>query len=683
MTAQAADRRSQAPVVRTRYLLAIDAICILSAFVLGLLARYESVPQVLTLLRTTWGLMVLSLVVRMLLNRWYRLYSRMWRYASVQEAFQIVKITGLAGLTMYVTNFLILPFLGWSHIPSRSAIIFDWLFNLVFLGGSRLILRVGLNWLSVHNKHVLGKLSPYHRHVVIMGAGDMGTMVARMMQDNPELGYEPVGFTDDDSSKHSMHIRGLPVLGDRNDIPRIAKDQHVTEVVIAMSSAPQNAIDDICRICASVSLPTRVIPSLQDLVAGTLTVNQLRQWRQVNGHDGPDTLPMASTGTSFRLNNILVTGGAGFIGSNFVRYMLEKHRDYRIVVYDKLTYAGNLDNLRGLRDAFGKRFVFVQGDICDSAQVVAAMTVHEIDTIVNFAAETHVDRSLMEPDSFLNTNIYGTRTLLEAARQFRVVRYHQVSTDEVYGQVMRGSFCEEDPLETRSPYSASKAAADLLVHAYFASFGVPMTITRASNNIGPYQYPEKAVPLFITNALDDQPLPIYGDGLYVRDYQYVLDHCAGIDIILHNGVIGEIYNLGGGNELAAIDLASKILDRLGKPQSLIQLVTDRAGQDRRYSLNCSKAMSLGWHPEWAFDKALDATIEWYLANEWWWRKIKNGEYRHYYAKQYSERLEDAVHQVLAAPGESLHASSNQRPVGVPQGNIDVTTAAEVAELSGS
>jgi dTDP-glucose 4,6-dehydratase len=295
-----------------------------------------------------------------------------------------------------------------------------------------------------------------------------------------------------------------------------------------------------------------------------------------------------------------------------------------------------------LKETYGDRYVFVRSDICDYAQVSAAIESYDIDTIVNFAAESHVDRSLMNPDSFLNTNIYGTYTLLRAARHYRILRYHQVSTDEVYGQVIRGSFGEEDPLETRSPYSASKAAAGLLVHAYFNSFGVPATITRGSNNIGPYQYPEKVVPLFIINALDDKPLPVYGDGLYVRDYQYVLDHCRGIDLVLHRGAPGEIYNLGSGNEMAALDLARTLLDKLGKPQSLIYLVADRPGQDRRYSLNCAKIKALGWTPQWELDRSLDDTIEWYVENEWWWRKLMGAEYWQFYDRQYRERLAHAV-----------------------------------------
>ena len=335
------------------------------------------------------------------------------------------------------------------------------------------------------------------------------------------------------------------------------------------------------------------------------------------------------------MRNLLVTGGAGFIGSNFVRYLLDKYPDYRVVVYDKLTYAGNLDNLLDIRD--DPRYTFVRGDICDTAKVEAVVQEHDIDAIVNFAAETHVDRSLMQPGSFIQTDVYGTYVLLEAARKFGLERVHQVSTDEVYGQVLEGASLETDPLVTRSPYSASKAAGDLMCLAYFTSFGVPVTITRGSNNIGPYQYPEKVVPLFITNAIDDIPLPLYGDGRQMRDYQYVLDHCEGIDVVLHRGVPGEIYNLGTGVETENIVMARLILDLLGKPHSLIQHVTDRPGHDRRYSLNCDKLAALGWRSRHSFAEALEKTVRWYVDNEWWWRKIKTGEYREYYRRQYEGR----------------------------------------------
>jgi len=339
------------------------------------------------------------------------------------------------------------------------------------------------------------------------------------------------------------------------------------------------------------------------------------------------------------LQNLLITGGAGFIGSNFARYMLEKYADYRVVVYDKLTYAGNLDNLKDVVERFAGRYAFVQGDIADATKVDEVMQEHAIDAIVNFAAETHVDRSLTGAGSFIQTDVYGTYVLLEAAKKYAVERYHQVSTDEVYGEIPKGySSVETDPLHTRSPYSASKAGGDLMCIAYFTSFGVPVTITRGSNNIGPYQYPEKVVPLFITNAIDDIPLPLYGDGRQMRDYQYVLDHCEGIDVVLHRGQPGEIYNVGTGVETQNIVMARRILDLLGKPYSLIQPVKDRPGHDRRYSLNCDKLRTLGWESHHTFDQALAETVQWYVRNEWWWRPIKSGaHFEEYYTSQYQGR----------------------------------------------
>ena len=331
----------------------------------------------------------------------------------------------------------------------------------------------------------------------------------------------------------------------------------------------------------------------------------------------------------------MITGGAGFIGSNFVRHILHKYPDYAVVVYDKLTYAGNLDNLADIERDFAARYAFVQGDICDADKVRQTIKQHQIDTIVNFAAATHVDRSLMEPDEFIRTDVFGTYTLLEAAQEFGLERYHQVSTDEVYGEVLDGRSRESDPLHTRSPYSASKAGGDMLCIAYYTSCGVPVTITRGSNNIGPYQYPEKVVPLFITNAIDDQPLPLYGDGSQMRDYQHVLDHCSGIDTVLHRGELGEIYNLGTGSETRNIDMTHAILDLLGKPYSLIQPVRDRPGHDRRYALDVSKIRALGWESRYDFDAAIADTVRWYVENEWWWRPIKSGEhYQEYYQQQY-------------------------------------------------
>jgi dTDP-glucose 4,6-dehydratase len=335
----------------------------------------------------------------------------------------------------------------------------------------------------------------------------------------------------------------------------------------------------------------------------------------------------------------MVTGGAGFIGSNFVRYMLEKYTDYFIVVYDKLTYAGRLENLQDVAEQFADRYVFVKGDICDADAVAETIQEHNVDTLVNFAAETHVDRSLMEPGSFIQTDVYGTYVLLEAAKTFELERYHQISTDEVYGQVLEGRSTERDRLVARSPYSASKSGGDLMVLAYHESWGLPVTITRGSNNIGPYQYPEKVVPLFATNAIDDKPLPVYGDGLQMRDYQYVLDHCEGIDVVLHGGALGEIYNVGTGEEMTNLEMTRIILETLGKPESLIQHVEDRPGHDRRYALDVSKLKALGWESQHSCAEAVAKTAGWYAENEWWWRPIKSGAlYEDYYEKQYGKRL---------------------------------------------
>ncbi len=339
------------------------------------------------------------------------------------------------------------------------------------------------------------------------------------------------------------------------------------------------------------------------------------------------------------MRRLMVTGGAGFIGSNFVRYMLEKYPDYYIMVYDKLTYAGRLENLQDVSEHFAGRYAFVKGDICDMAAVEAAVETHAIDTIVNFAAETHVDRSLMEPGAFIQTDVYGTFVLLEAAKKFNLERYHQISTDEVYGQVLNGRSKETDHLEPRSPYSASKTGGDLMVLAYWESWQLPITITRGSNNIGPYQYPEKVVPLFASNAIDNQPLPVYGDGLQMRDYQYVLDHCEGIDVVLHKGALGGIYNVGTGAELTNMEMTQIVLATLGKPQSLIKHVEDRAGHDRRYALDVTRLKALGWESRHTCAEAVEKTVRWYAENEWWWRPIKSGTlYKEYYAQQYGKRL---------------------------------------------
>ena len=336
------------------------------------------------------------------------------------------------------------------------------------------------------------------------------------------------------------------------------------------------------------------------------------------------------------MKNLMVTGGAGFIGSNFVRYMLHKYPAYHILVYDKLTYAGNPDNLLDVDD--DPRFSFVKGDICDAAAVVDALTTHSIDTIVNFAAETHVDRSIMDPDAFIQTDVYGAYVLLEAARKLGLERYHQISTDEVYGHI-HGDHrsLETDTVAPRSPYAASKTSGDLMAIAYHITYGLPVTITRGANNIGPYQYPEKVIPLFVTNAIDDLPLPVYGDGKQRRDYQHVMDHCEGIDAVLQRGQSGEIYNVGTGGEMENLRMVEILLDELGKPASLIQHVEDRPGHDRRYCLNVDKLRALGWEPRHTHEEAIRETARWYVNNEWWWRKIKSGEFKEYYKRMYGNR----------------------------------------------
>jgi dTDP-glucose 4,6-dehydratase len=335
------------------------------------------------------------------------------------------------------------------------------------------------------------------------------------------------------------------------------------------------------------------------------------------------------------MKNLLITGGAGFIGSNFVRMMLEKYPDYHLTVYDKLTYAGNLDNLLDVQD--NPRYRFVHGDIGDAALVEETLREHNIDTIVNFAAETHVDRSNQEPGSFIQTDVYGTYVLLEATRKLGLERMLQVSTDEVYGSVPEGSSTERDNYDPRSPYSASKAGGELMCRAYFETFHTPVVITRGSNNYGPYQYPEKLIPLFITNLLDGKPVPVYGDGMNVRDWIYVLDHCSGIDAVLHQGVLGDAYNVGGGNEKPNIEITKLLLDLTGRGPDMITYVADRPGHDRRYSLDTSKLRALGWAPGHSFEESMRATVDWYRDNRWWWEKIKSGEYSEYYHKQYGQR----------------------------------------------
>jgi dTDP-glucose 4,6-dehydratase len=332
------------------------------------------------------------------------------------------------------------------------------------------------------------------------------------------------------------------------------------------------------------------------------------------------------------MQNVLVTGGAGFIGANFVHYMLAQYPDYRIVVYDKLTYAGRMENLAPVADH--PRFAFVQGDICDMNQVRAALEQHTIDTIVNFAAESHVDRSILDPDAFVRTDVYGVYVLCELTKQLGLDRLHHVSTDEVYGPIPTGSFREDDRFAPTSPYAASKAGGELLAISYFRTYGLPLTITRGVNTYGPYQYPEKIIPLFITNAIDDLPLPLYGDGMQVRDRLHALDHARAIDVVLHRGVLGEAYNVAAQMEYTNIAVARMIVQALGKPESLIQPVKDRPAHDVRYSLTLDKLGALGWEPQITFAEGFAQTVQWYLANEDWWRPIKSGEYLEYYRQQY-------------------------------------------------
>lgn len=334
---------------------------------------------------------------------------------------------------------------------------------------------------------------------------------------------------------------------------------------------------------------------------------------------------------------LLVTGGAGFIGSNFVLYMLQQYPEYEIINVDSLTYAGNLENLKSVEN--NPKHTFVKADITD-AQAMDNLLSQGVDIIVNFAAESHVDRSILEPDVFVKTNVLGTQVLLDIARKYEISKFVQVSTDEVYGTLGEtGLFKETTPLEPNSPYSASKAGGDLLVRAYHETFGLPVNITRCSNNYGPYQFPEKLIPLMISRALADEPLPIYGDGLNVRDWLYVEDHCSAIDLVIHKGQNGEVYNIGGNNERTNLQIVQTILEQLGKPESLVTFVKDRPGHDRRYGIDPTKIMSeLSWKPKHNFETGIKETIEWYLQNKEWWTRIQSGAYQEYYAKQYGDRL---------------------------------------------
>ncbi|MDD1687139.1 dTDP-glucose 4,6-dehydratase [Methanoregula sp.] len=317
---------------------------------------------------------------------------------------------------------------------------------------------------------------------------------------------------------------------------------------------------------------------------------------------------------------LLVTGGAGFIGSNFIRHMLDAHPDLEIINYDVLTYAGNPDNLKGIDKQPG--YTFIKGDICDQALVDATLKKIPVDAIVHFAAESHVDRSITDPSAFVKTNVLGTHTLLEAARKHSVPKFIHISTDETYGSIMKGSFKETDILSPSSPYSASKAGSDLLALSYYTTFHLPVIVTRCTNNFGPYQFPEKLIPLFITNLVKGKKVPVYGTGKNIRDWIHVNDHCRAVEFLLGHGVPGEVYNIGGGHEKTNLEITNKILELLGKDESMMEYVTDRPGHDFRYSLDCSKLRKMGWKPRYSFEDALLETVTWYRQNEWWWQPLK-------------------------------------------------------------
>ena len=317
---------------------------------------------------------------------------------------------------------------------------------------------------------------------------------------------------------------------------------------------------------------------------------------------------------------LLVTGGAGFIGSNYIRHMMSSRHDLEIINLDVLTYAGNLNNLKGIEK--NPNYSFIQGDICNRDLVSAILGKHKVDAIIHFAAESHVDRSITNASAFVKTNVLGTHTLLECARNHTIPKFIHISTDEVYGSTMEGSFKETDILSPSSPYSASKAGSDLLAFSYFTTYNLPVIITRCTNNFGPYQFPEKLIPLFVTNLLDGKKVPVYGTGKNIRDWIHVSDHCRAIEFLLERGNPGEVYNIGGGHEKTNLEITQKILDILSKDDSMIEYVTDRPGHDFRYSLDCSKLHAMGWKPKYSFDEALEETITWYTHNEWWWRPLK-------------------------------------------------------------
>lgn len=340
------------------------------------------------------------------------------------------------------------------------------------------------------------------------------------------------------------------------------------------------------------------------------------------------------------MKNILVAGGAGFIGSAFIRYMVGAYPEYKIICYDKLTYAGNIDNLLPVSDE--ENYRFERGDVADRRAVERVLKHYAIDAIVNFAAESHVDRSILDPDAFIHTDVVGAYILLDEGRKHGIGRFCQVSTDEVYGDIDAGESVEDDRFLPNSPYAASKAGGELMARAYGVTYGMDTVVTRGSNTYGPYQYPEKLIPLFTTEAIDDRPLPLYGDGRQIRDWLYVDDHARGVDRVLHAGAAGEAYNLAGENQRSNMEVTRRILELLDKPPSLIRHVSDREGHDRRYAMTAAKARALGWRQQHDFDSGLEATVNWYRDNEWWWRKIKTGEYLDFYKRQYAERLAEST-----------------------------------------
>ncbi|MCL4294655.1 MAG: dTDP-glucose 4,6-dehydratase [Anaerolineae bacterium] len=622
-------------ITRRRTLIVIDTGVIFLSFLLAGLIRFEVTAEMFYSFYAYQSLLWVSLLVRLPVYLFFGLYDRLWRYASLAEAMRIMLASLTSLVCIYLVNFLLLPAWGWSYGNSFSIFVLDGLLNTFLLGPSRFWLRIYWNYWLLKRKSRPVEFVGDRINTLVVGANDIGEGLVRHVKQHPELGVEIVGFLDENAAMHHMRVHDVPILGGYERIQQFVQQYDVNEVILTNSHASSEHGKNIEEWCRSSYLSVKTASSVTELFK--LVDENHYLMRQA------ETLPRLP----LKFKNVLVTGSAGFIGSNFVHHMLEAHPDYRIVVYDKLTYAGNLDNLRGLAEKYGEHYRFVRGDICDADAVARAIEQYEIDGIVNFAAETHVDRSLMTPGNFAQTNVYGTYVLLEQAKKYQLQRYHQVSTDEVYGQILQGSFKETNPIDCRSPYSASKAGGDVMALAYHTSFDLPVTISRGSNNIGPYQHVEKVVPLFTTNALDNLPLPVYGDGMYVRDYQYVRDHCEGIDLIFHRGRPGEVYNLGAGREMAAIDLAIKICDLLERPHHLIHFVQDRPGQDRRYSLDCSKVVALGWRPRHTPNQAIEKTVQWYVENEWWWRKIKQGEYRQYYHRQYGDRLKNATRAFLS------------------------------------